>query len=179
MKTKNIFQIGAIILMSIAFTSSCLAQEKKIDKKDLPKAVIESFHKSYPNAEIKGTSVEKENGKTFYEIESIEGAQGRDLLYTKDGKIAEIEEALAADNIPDFVKNSVMKKYPECKIHKVEKLTKGKKTSYEAVVEHDGKKSEVVLDSKGNIQKMDKMKKENEEKEGKENDEENEDNDKD
>ncbi len=176
MKTKNVFQFGAITLMSIIITSSCFAQEKKIDKKDLPKAVVESFQKSYPNAEIKGTSTEKENGKTYYEIESMDGTQGRDLLYTKDGKIAEIEETLAAENIPDFVKNSLMKKYPKSTIHKVEKLTKGKKISFEAVVEHDGKKSEVVLDSKGKIQKM---KKENEEKEGKESKEENEENDKD
>ncbi len=170
MKTKNVFQFGAITLMSIIITSSCFAQEKKIDKKDLPKAVTESFQKSYPNAEIKGVSTEKENGKTYYEIESMDGTQGRDLLYTKDGKIAEIEETFAAENIPNFVISSVMKKYPKCKIHKVEKLTKGKKISFEAVVEHDGKKSEVVLDSKGNIQKM---KKENDEKEGKESKEEN------
>ena len=176
MKTKNVFQFGAITLMSIIITSSCFAQEKKIDKKDLPKAVVESFHKSYPNAEIKGASTEKENGKTYYEIESMDGTQGRDLLYTKDGKIAEIEETLAAEHVPDFVKNSLMKKYPKSTIHKVEKLTKGKKISFEAVVEHDGKKSEVVLDSKGKIQKM---KKENEEKEGKESKEENEENDKD
>ena len=179
MNLKNIFQFGAITLMSIIITSSCFAQEKKIDKKNLPKAVVESFQKTYPNAVIKGTSTEKEHGKTYYEIESIDGTRGRDLLYAKDGKIAEIEEALAAENIPDFIKNSVMKKYPKSKIHKVEKLTKGNKISFEAVVEHDGKKSEVVLDSKGNIQKMGKMKKGNEEKEEKESKKENEENDED
>ncbi len=110
---SNILRYTVIAFVSISITSISIAQEKKIDKKDLPKAVVESFQKSYPNAVIKGTSTEKEHGKTYYEIESMDGTQGRDLLYTEDGKIAEIEEALAAENIPDFIKNSVMKKYPE------------------------------------------------------------------
>ena len=163
MKKKNILQLSAFALISIGITSSSFAQEKKIDKKDLPKAVVESFQKSYPHAEIKGASTEKEHGKTYYEIESMDGTQARDLLYSKDGNVAEIEETIAEENVPDFVKNSVMKKYPESKIHKVEKLTKGNKTSYETVVEHDGKKSEIVLDSNGNIQKMKKEKEEDEE----------------
>ncbi len=79
----------AFILVS---TDSSFAQEKKIDKNDLPKAVLNAFQKRYPNAAIKGTSIEKENGKTYYEIESIDGTRRRDLLYTKSGKVAEIEE---------------------------------------------------------------------------------------
>ncbi len=179
MKSKVFFVSISILSFLFLSTISLLAQEKKIDIKDLPKAVTESFHKSYPKAEIKGAATEKENGNTYYEVESIEGDQQRDILYKKDGTVAEIEENISNANIPDFVKTSVMKKYSNGKIKKAEKLTKGSKVSYEVVVEHDGKKSEVALDAKGNIEKMDKMKKENKEKEGAEKDEENEDNDND
>jgi Putative beta-lactamase-inhibitor-like, PepSY-like len=176
MKSKIIYISLSILSFSFLLTVSLLAQEKKIDKKDLPKEILTSFQKSYPRAEIKGASIEKEQDKTYYEIESIDGKQKRDLLYTKNGKVAEIEETLNANEMPDFVKNSITKKYPDGKINKVEKLTKGNKISFEAVVEHNGKKSEVVLDAKGNIQKMEKMKKENEEKEGKRSEKENEEN---
>ena len=167
------------LIFALLFITASFAQEKKIDKKDLPKAVLTSFQKSYPNAEIKGTSIEKEHGKTYYEIESMDGSQKRDLLYTKDGKVAEIEEAMASNDVPGFVKSSVMKRYPNGEISNAEKVTRSNKTNYELVVKQGNKKHEVVLDSKGNIQKMGKMKKENEEKEGKENTKENEDNDKD
>ncbi len=176
MKTKHFISFLLSIFIMSSFLISSYAQEKKIDKKDLPAKVLAAFQKSYPKAEIKGASTEKEHGKTYYEIESMDGTQARDLLYTKDGKVAEIEEAYAADNIPDFITKSIMKEYPNSKIHKVEKLTKGNKISYEAVVEHNDKKSEIVLDSKGNIKKMEKK---NEEKEGKESKEENEEDDKD
>ncbi len=88
--------------------------------------------------------------------------------------LTEIEETLASNEIPDFVKNSVIKKFPDSKIKKAEKLTEGDKISYEVVVEHDGKKSEVVLDVKGNIQKIEGKKSMNEENEGEEDEKENE-----
>ena len=177
MKLKNIF----VFIISLAFvflsSSSSFAQEKKMNKKELPKAVLNAFQKSYPNAEIKGASIEKEHERTYYEIESMEGTQRRDLLYTKSGKIAEIEETLALNDIPDFVKSSVMKKYPECEINRAEKVSSGKTISYELVVKQRDHKHELVLDSKGNIKKVEKMKKENEEKEGKEIEKEDNDND--
>jgi Putative beta-lactamase-inhibitor-like, PepSY-like len=164
----NILQYTVIAFVSISITSISIAQEKKMDKKDLPKAIVESFQKSYPKAEIKGASIEKEKGKTYYEIESLDGKQKRDLLYTKNGNIAEIEETLNTNEIPDFVNNSIMKKYPDGKIHKAEKLTTGEKISYEVIVQYSGSKSEVVLDSTGNIKKA-KQKKSGE-KEEKDND---------
>ncbi|MFZ0452139.1 MAG: PepSY-like domain-containing protein [Ignavibacteriaceae bacterium] len=172
MRLKNIFVLIISLVFILFSASSSFAQEKKIEKKDLPQTVLTSFQNSYPKAEIKGTSTEKEHGKTYYEIESMDNSQRRDLLYTKDGKVAEIEETLASNDIPDFVKSSVMKKYPNGEINKAEKVTRGNKTSYELVVKSGMDKHEVVLDSKGNIQKMEKMNKENEEKEGKENEKE-------
>ncbi len=167
MKLKIIFVFAVCLAFVLLSASSLLAQEKKIDKKDLPKDVLIAFQKSYPDATIKGTSIEKEHGKTYYEIESLDGSQQRDILYKKTGEVAEIEETLASNDIPGFIKNSVKKKYPNCEISKAEKVTSGKKIDYELVVKQGTEKHEVVLDSKGNIQKMGKMKKENEKKEGK------------
>lgn len=169
MKLKNAFTFTFCLAFVLLSASSLFAQEKKIDKKDLPRAVLNTFQKSYPNATIKGASIEKEHGKTYYEIESMEGTQRRDLLYTKAGKVAEIEETLVSNDIPDFVNSSVKEKYPNGEINRAEKVTSGKKISYELVVKSGTQKFEVVLDSKGNIQKVEKIKKENEENEGKEN----------
>ncbi len=157
MKTRNFLIIIFSLLFSFAAVNNLFAQEKKISKNDLPDAVVKSFQAKYPKAEIKGTSVEKENGHTYYEIESMDGTQKRDLLYTKDGKVAEIEEGISLDNIPSNIKSSIMKKYPDGKIKNAEKVTRNSKTTFELVVENNGKKSEVVLDEKGNIQKMEKI----------------------
>ena len=168
MKTKKFLVVVFALAFSFAAINNSFAQEKKISQKDLPNAVVKSFQAKYPKAEIKGTAVEKENGHTYYEIESMDGTQKRDLLYTKDGKVAEIEEGISLENIPSKIKSSVMKKYPEGKIKNAEKVTSNSKTTFELLVEHNGKKSVVVLDEKGNIQKMEKSEKENDEKDSKE-----------
>ncbi len=75
MKTRNFLIIIFSLLFSFAAVNNSFAQEKKISKNDLPDAVVKSFQAKYPKAEIKGTSVEKENGHTYYEIESMDGTQ--------------------------------------------------------------------------------------------------------
>ena len=63
------------LLFSVLFLTSLTrnAQNKKIDIKKVPQKVLDTFHKSYLNAEIKGTSIENENGHHYFEIESMEG----------------------------------------------------------------------------------------------------------
>jgi uncharacterized membrane protein YkoI len=161
----NILFSFAVILFFLISCPNLFSQEKKISEKEMPSAVLNSFHKTYPKGEIKGTSIEKEHGKTYYEIESMDGTQRRDILYSKEGVAVEVEETLASNNIPDFVKNSVLKKYPKGEIKRAEKITSGNKVSYEVKVKSGNKRIEAVLDSKGNIQKVEKMKKENEKEE--------------
>jgi hypothetical protein len=78
------------------FRSRQCRARKKFTAKDLPAAVSEAFTKAYPKAVSTGADKEAEKGKTFYEIESLDGTMKRDLLYTPEGKAAEIEEALPA-----------------------------------------------------------------------------------
>ena len=131
------------------------AQEKKITAKDLPAAVWTAFQKAYPRAEIRGVSEEKgEDGKMEYEIESVEGKTGRDVAYRADGKVIEIEETCV---LPDAVRKALDLKYPKGKIEKSEKITRGAKVEYEAVVEVGEVKNEVVLDQTGKILKAENM----------------------
>lgn len=161
------------IILYFTISPNLFSQEKKISENEVPEAVLNSFHKSYQKAEIKGTSIEKEHGKTFYEIESVDGSQKRDLLYTKNGTVAEVEESLTPQDLPAFVRSSVMKKYPKSKIKKAEKVSSGSKTSYELIVLSGEKKREVVLDSSGNIKIVEAKKKENENEKRGEQDEDN------
>ena len=107
------------------------AQEKKISKKDLPRAVLSAFEQSYPNARIKGYSTEMEEGKTFYEIESMKDKMSLDVSYLSDGTVAEIEEGIAVGMLPDPVKASVKANFPRGKISRAEKKTVGDSVTYQ------------------------------------------------
>jgi len=149
------FALSLILLLGAAtlFVASTIAGEKKITKKDLPNAVLTAFEKAYPKAAIRGLSKEEENGKTFYEIESLDGKTRRDLLYSPDGTVAEIEEVVAANDLPAAVKATVDKEFPKGRIMKAEKLTHDSVTEYELVVSSGKAKHELVLDPTGKLLK--------------------------
>jgi hypothetical protein len=127
------------------------AKPAAADLRILPPAVLNAFKTAYPNAVIKGTSKETEKGVTYYEVESVDGKLNRDLLYTADGKAAEIEEAIAASDLPAVVQQTLAKEYPGAKILKAERLTKGDQKLFELRIQFKDKKMGVTIDPNGNI----------------------------
>jgi len=159
--TKLIVTISfAVSIILIAASTNSFAQEKKITQKELPSAVLSSFHKSYPKAEIKGLSAETEKGKKYFEIESVDGSVRRDLLYLPDGKTAEIEETIPSSGLPEGAVQSIEKKIPGGKIEHAERVTSGTKITYELSVMSKKAKYEIVLDKEGKIIKDRKVTKE-------------------
>jgi len=148
---SRLFLIMLVGVFVIGFIGTSSAQEKKIKPKNLPAAVKSAFKNEYPNAKIIGASTEKEKGRRYYEIESKDGTVGRDLLYTADGKVTEIEETIPASALPSEVMNSLSKEYPKATIQKAEKLTKGSELTYELKVKIGKKTKEIVFDPAGKI----------------------------
>jgi hypothetical protein len=139
MKSSKITAL-IVYLTVILFVSAGLnyAQDKKIDLKKVPAKVTASFHKAY-------------------EIESIQGEKHIDLLLTESGKIAEIEETISTDELPANAVKNLEKKYKGLKIKRTEKVTAGKKITYELAIESGDHNYEVVLNSSGKLMEKAKM----------------------
>lgn len=152
MKFIRTISRAALVAMAASLLAiSAVAQEKKITAKDVPAAVMSAFKTAYPNATIRGYAREKENGKTFYEIESREGTVSRDVLYNPDGTVAEIEESLAATDLPAEVQQSMKEKFPKAAITKAEKTSAGDKVSYEVVARQGKKRFTIEFDASGKV----------------------------
>ncbi|HUX60893.1 MAG TPA: PepSY-like domain-containing protein [Ignavibacteriaceae bacterium] len=156
-KVLDLSLFAAIILVT---SISLFAQEKKITKKDVPVNVMTTFQKAYPKAVVKGTSIEKEHGKKYYEIESMEGSKHIDLLITSAGKITEIEETISTDQIPGSIMKTLGAKFKGLKVEKAEKVTHGSVSDYELVIESKSGKHEVKLNVAGKLLKTEKVGKE-------------------
>jgi hypothetical protein len=143
-----------VIAISVAGVSAA-AQESKIAEKDVPGAVIAAFKSAYPTATIKGYAREKENGKTFYEIESQDGDTGRDVLYDPDGRVAEIEETVAASELPAAAQEVIRSKCPGAVVTKAERTTEktaqGDKVGYEVVAKQGKKRITLEFDGNGKL----------------------------
>jgi hypothetical protein len=114
-----------------------------------------------------------ESGKTYFELESVDGTQSRDVLYLADGTVAEVEEAVPAGALPGAVTSAVGKEFAKAKITKAEKSTRGTDISYEVHVSLGSKRGSIVLDPSGKVLEKNplKVKKEKTEKEGSEDEE--------
>ena len=154
---KVVLAIGVLVAL-IGSSSSAFAKEKKLTVKDLPVAVNSAFKAAYPNAQIKEVGTETEGGVEYYEVESVDGKTKRDLLYTKDGKVYEIEEVIAAEALPEAVKQAVTKVYPQGTIEKAEKTTHEAKVEYELKIKNDAKMYQVTMDAQGKVLETIEMK---------------------
>jgi hypothetical protein len=140
-------------LLVVLLTCAAIAAEKPVKMKDLPAAVQKTVQEQIQGADLKGLSKEVENGKTFYEAETMRDGKSRDILMDTSGQIVEVEEATTLESVPAPVRTALQKAARKGKIVKVETVTKGGVVSYEAVVSKNGKKSEVALSGDGAIKK--------------------------
>jgi uncharacterized membrane protein YkoI len=138
------------IVIALSLSTALFAQEKKIQRTDLPPAVEKTVAVQSQGATIKGFSTEKENGQTYYEAEMAVSGHTKDVLIDPAGTVVEVEEQVAFDSLPAAVKDGLQGKAGKGKILKVESLTKHDKlVAYEAKVQTDGKKSEIQVGPDG------------------------------
>ncbi len=173
MSLRRLFSIAILLLIAgLILPSESAAQDRKISRKDIPPAVLSAFAQSYPHAKIRGTSTEVENGNTYYEIESVDGAQRRDILYRADGTAAEIEEVVSPRALPESVNNAIAREFGKSEISKAERVRKGAALSYEVHVKLGGKSGSIVVSDSGRVLEKSPLKAKKEKKEKEENEEE-------
>ena len=98
---------------------------KRLVKKDVPATALKAFKIAFPNVKVKTYLTESEDGKIFYEFETVEGTIKRDILYTPEGTLVEVEEVLTTKTIPVEIAKAITADTPKAKIVGGEKTTKG------------------------------------------------------
>lgn len=131
-------------------------KEEPIELKQVPRAVIIEFKRSYPNAVIKGCSKETVKGWTRYELETKDGKVSRDILYDPDGTPIVIEESIRLSALPLPVRQAIKREYPGGKVTRQEKIITYDKTQYEVIVKSGREIHELVYGGDGTLAKSEK-----------------------
>ena len=126
-----------------------LASEKKIQMKDLPAAVQQAVQSQSAGAMVKGFAKETENGATTYEAEMVVNGHGKDVSFDAAGRVIGVEEEVPLDAVPAAAKAAIAKRTAGGTIKKVEKVTEGSATSYEAAYTLGGKNHEMAVYADG------------------------------
>jgi uncharacterized membrane protein YkoI len=149
MNSLNRAAIGATLaILTIGFQTR--AQEKKLQRSELPPAVQKTVDEQSKGATVKGFSTEVEDGKKIYEVQLTVNGHGKDVSMDAQGHVLEIEEETSLESLPAAVRDGLTKAAGKGTIRKVESLTKnGKLVAYEAAVKTGTKNSEVQVGPDG------------------------------
>jgi len=145
------------------------ADEEKVPLDKVPKAVLDGVKARFPDATLVSAEKEKEGDKTTYEIAIKNKDQKIEVTLTPDGKIVEMENEIAAKDMPKVVMKALETKYPQATYKLVEEVIKVKdgeeKLEYYEVllVTAEKKKLEVLVSPKGKITKVEDKSKEKDE----------------
>ena len=141
----------ALVVAAVLLCATlAVSEEKKINRSDLPPAVEKTVASQSEGAIIRGFTQEKENGQTFYEAEMMVNGHTKDVRIDSNGGIAEVEEEVTMESLPGVVKDGLQAKAGKGKLAKVESLTRRDKlVAYEAVVQKNGKMSEIQVGPDG------------------------------
>jgi uncharacterized membrane protein YkoI len=140
----------SVFVLTIGFANA-LASEKAITMKDLPAAVQRTAQEQSKGAIIRGLSKEVEGGKTVYEVNMRVNGHGKDVTIDASGAVLEVEKEVALESIPSAARAAIEKAAGNGQITKVERVSGGKQTAYEAHLRKDGKRSEVKVSADGRL----------------------------
>jgi hypothetical protein len=143
------------VLATVSFAVTLSARDKPVKFSDLPIVVQETMLRETraTGARIKNTLIEMEEGKAYYECESIIRASGktRDFLVDPKGNVYEVEDEVEESKVPTAVRAVVDKAVAGGgNITKLEAVKHdGKITGYEVSVVKNGKKIGLELNPDG------------------------------
>jgi uncharacterized membrane protein YkoI len=146
----------AVYTVGVGFSLAGLAAETKVPIEQLPPAVQTAIKGQTAGATVLGASKEREHGRMTYEVETKRDGKGRDLTFDERGSLLEVEQEVDLDSIPAPAREAIQKKVAGGTVKKVESVTQGSTTSYEADVKaKDGKTREVAVNADGSPHKGD------------------------
>jgi uncharacterized membrane protein YkoI len=142
--------LATLAVQLLFFAGTISAQEKHLQKSDLPPAVQKTADEQSKGATVTGYKKEMDAGKLEYEVKLTVNGHSKDLSIDPSGNLIEIEEQVSIDTLPAAVRDGLQKKAGAGTISKVESITKqGSIVAYEAKVMTAGKKSEVQVGPDG------------------------------
>ena len=152
---KPHLKVGVMVSSLLLLTASAKlnAQEKKIKPENLPAAIRTAFTTGFPNAKIKGASTEVEGSVRYYEIESVDGSVRRDLLYSAEGALVEVEETIPNDALPESLRASLTRNYAKAEVVRSERVVRGTDTTFEVTMKIGSKRKEVKFNGAGVVLK--------------------------
>jgi len=144
----------ATFLLSITCATSLWAEENEVKFADLPANVQKAATAIMKGGKVKEVEIEKEKGKTQYEIEFLKGGKEVSIKFDSAGNLSETETKMELKEAPKPVQATIKKEMGEKgELEELEKEVKKGKTVYKVEIEIGKKEIKLHLDPSGKILK--------------------------
>ena len=128
------------------------AEEPYAKLAKLPPAAAAALKKAAGTATITAVDTEKDKGVITYEVDLKENGQpDREVTVSAEGKILIMESAIPLKDVPAAAKTAIEAGAKGAKIVRVNQMVRGDITSYEALYEMKGTKTEVEYLADGTL----------------------------
>ena len=137
MEMTVILGINRSLLLLAASLSPLALQGKeiRIQRSDLPAAVLSTFNRESEGGSLRAFSKEIEHGHVLYEANILLRTRSKDVLVDEHGAIVEIEQQVSLDSVPNPVRAAVANAAQPGRVLKIESLSReGAIEAYEATI---------------------------------------------
>jgi hypothetical protein len=138
------------LLLILLLTGKIFAQ--KIDQKDVPAVIVNSFQVKFPTAENVHWRLNKENYRVNFDVNNKE----HEVILDKRGRFVKQKQDLYLSEIPKVVLQTIRKIVPLFDIEDADKITENGITTYDINFEIDNKDHFFRIDEKGRLLKYNK-----------------------
>lgn len=153
---KQLLSVFSALLLAGLCTTAAMAAEHSIPCKTLPTAVQTKSKDVVATATVHHCVKDVSGGKTTYELETMLDGRSKDITFDGTGNVLEVEQQVEASELPAPVASAFQKAAEGGSMGKIESLTRADKVvSYEGVVTHHGKRSELAFRPDGSSMKAD------------------------
>jgi hypothetical protein len=152
---ENATKTALILALGIGLAGRASAREQRVDRAEVPGAVVSAVLSKYPKGTLTRFTKEQEHGSTVYEVNVEIGTERREVEVSPDGKLLGEERTLAFEETPAAVQHAFAhSRYAKGKVVRAEESRRyvpTEKVTYELLVKVEGRKLELAYDYEGKL----------------------------
>jgi hypothetical protein len=115
----------------------------------VPKAILDTVKKQFPEAQVQSTSRGIDEGKPYYDVFIKVKAQNVWVTCDARGTLLVIDREITLKDLPKPVADALTKKYSKASIQLVNEITEGSHVSYDVELTHNQKKLIAFFEANG------------------------------
>jgi hypothetical protein len=142
-----LISLTAFVLLSA--TASSADDIAEISLAQVPKAVLDTVKKNFPDAQLQSASLGVDEGKPFYDVFVKVKSQSVWVTCDARGALLVIDREITVKDLPKPVADALTKKYPKATVELVNEIIEGNHVSYDIELTHNQKKLIAFFEANG------------------------------